>query len=226
MMSVDARFSVEVPIPFDVKQKAYELVQGGYVGQLSGCWLELLLIITRVFELGKTALSGHDSPTAGPFTADYVLEFSDLHHQIISFIPSGPVSSETLAAGYVYQNALLLYLYTTLSPTGLCFSGECRRKIDAVVEAAISQLSQIHSRDRVNTSLCWPLVIIGSCTDRTDVQFSIRERLQVMSHAIRLGNIKGALTLLEQVWVIPLSQRSPWTLCRIMQECGLWISFA
>jgi hypothetical protein len=226
MMSVDARYSAQSLCALDMERRAYKLVSSSYVGHLCGCWLELLLLIPRIFEFGRTALNGDDRIATDALGPDHVVRFSELHHQILSFVPSGPVHPETLEAGYVFQSAVLLYLLTVLEFTGTDMHGNYGHAVSTAVAKAMSHLARIDPTSRVNTSLCWPLVIIGSSTDSSDIQSDIRDRLQTMLMVIGLGNIRETLVLLEHIWTIPLEQRSPWTLCCTMQEYGLWISFA
>lgn len=226
MISVDARYSEQLLLASDMEQNAQELVRSKYVGHLCGCWLELLLLIPRIFELGRRIRVATDASTSVALSADHVIAYSELHHNIVSFIPSAAVPAETSEAGHVYQKAVLLYLLTTMNSNGSSLDGRHGNAVSTAVADAMFHLSQINPTARVNTSLCWPLAVIGSCTEDASTQSMIRGRLHTMLRTITLGNIKVTLDLLEHIWTIPLVLRSPWTICTTMQEHELWISFA
>lgn len=166
------------------------------------------------------------SPPTCP-SPDDIVTFSEIYHDIVSFEPNATVNSETCHAGYIFQQALLVYLLTAMCPMSDTTTGSKHGdKIKSAVQAAIEHLGQIRPMSRINTSLCWPLAIIGSCTADHDIQSIIRLRLQSMIQTIALGNMEQTLILLEHIWVLPLEDRSPWTICTAMQEHELWISFA
>lgn len=78
MISIDPTFS---SLPFlspDLEHQAKQLVEAGYLGQMCGCWLELLLLIPRIFEFGQRsrALGADSFPTPDDFMA-----FSSLQAQ-------------------------------------------------------------------------------------------------------------------------------------------------
>ena len=98
--------------------------------------------------------------------------------------------------------------------------------MEGAIAEAITALSQFPASVRVNTSLCWPLAVIGCCTADPGVQEILRARLQTMIDTIGLGNMRETLVLLERVWSQPVEETSPWTLYKTMQDQQIWISFA
>lgn len=112
ILSVDARYSTQIANVPDVERRAREMVRSQYVGPLSGCWLELLPVIPKVFELGRTVMQGEDVFIPIMLDSDHTIHFAELHHRILEFSPNSKVSSNVQEAGYVYQSAILLYLLT------------------------------------------------------------------------------------------------------------------
>lgn len=223
MISVDPTLYESPFIRPELEYQAQQLANTGYTGPLCGCWLPLLLLIPRIFELGRRSLAVDIKP---PFpTPDDFVTFSLLQSQILAFIPPAPPNSDVAICGYVHQHALHLYLLTCLvgnrTSRGLHSS-----YIDTSLEQAFYYLDQLSPVSRVHTSIGWALAVIGSCTVDASRQNKLRTRLDTMFHTLGLGNIRATTAVLEYVWAMPVAERSPWTLCRVMQEHQIWISFA
>lgn len=226
MLSVDPRYSEQLLLPSDIARKAQNLVDAQYVGDLCGCWLELLLFIPHIFELRRHVVLTYDVTQPIQLGADDIIKFSELHHRMSRFVPNFSLHSDTYQTCFFYQKAVILYHMTVLETGNQPLHGLHRDTIDATIADAMAHLELIPTTSRINTSLCWPLAVIGSCTNDALVQSSIRLRLQKMSETVSLGNIDKTLALLECLWCRPGPLRNPWTICEAMQEHDLWISFA
>ncbi|KAK6225699.1 hypothetical protein QIS74_01746 [Colletotrichum tabaci] len=283
MISIDVRLSDQLFLSNDLLLLATELVASSYIGSLCGCWLDLILLIPSVFDLGRRMM-GHDegSPVAGrrrqPSADDFIL-FAQLLSQIQNWQPNPTVSENVALAGYIYQKALLLYLHTALHPLSRDESNGHNinhnntdnssnsnnnnnnnnninnsinnsnnnnsnsntinnnnnslhsAAVQAAVSGALSHLAQLDPSVRINTSLCWPITIIGSCVTDRGQQAFLHERLGHMFATIGLGNIRQTSVLLQHVWdhneAVPADVGAgPWNVCRVMNEKQIWISFA
>ncbi|KAF2163488.1 hypothetical protein M409DRAFT_68426 [Zasmidium cellare ATCC 36951] len=211
LISVDARFGSLTFLDPELEVQAWRLLEKRYLGHLCGVWLELLLLIPRIWMYPSS---------------DDVALIGFLHHKIQCFHPPADAGTDVAAASRVYQQAMLLYLWTTLSNVGSLAEGPYSGMIKQVLSGAMACLEQIPFDGRVNTSLCWPLAVIGVCTTDEFQKMLIRSRLLVMKQTIKLGNIKQTLVLLEHAWASPSLHQGPWSLGRIMQENEIWISFA
>lgn len=243
MISTDPRHKVPSLSP-EVEAMARGLVEKGYIGQLAGCWLELLLIIPQIFHLGQRMMaSEHNGNGKTMPSPDDILAFGFLQSQIMAYFPDPAANPYSRLAGLVFKQAVLLYLWSILGTPAKTDSGGSRSSsqdsktaagaggshksfINMAVAEAISILGQFPATLRINTSLCWPLAVIGCCTTDPEVQNILRERLRTMLTTIGLGNMRETLTLLEHVWAQPGEEMSPWLLARSMQEHRIWISFA
>ncbi|CVL02568.1 related to C6 transcription factor [Fusarium mangiferae] len=223
MISTDPSASTRLVLSPDLEHKAQSLVGSGYVGQLCGSWLSLLLLIPRIFDFGHRRVAASVDP---PFpAADDFLNFGSLQFEITSFVPSPSASSEVTICGYIFQQALHLYLITALGV------GDERQvtqhmSLEHILASAFIYLEQLPASARINTSMCWALAVIGSCTTDEERRETLRQRLQTMFLTIGLGNISSTLSLLEHIWMRPQREQSPWIICRIMYEHEIWISFA
>lgn len=226
MISVNPLYSEQLLLSPEIAQKAQNLVESQYVGHLCGCWLEILLLIPRIFELRRRIVTTYDLTEPIHLGTDDIISFSELHHHILCFVPNLAIQTDTYQAYFVFQKAVLLYHLTVLETASTYPYGAHRSLINDVIRDAIVHLDQIPPNSRINTSLCWPLAVIGSCSKDESVQSSIRTRLRIMLDTVALGNIDKTLTLLEHMWRNSTGIQNPWTICDEMQEHDLWISFA
>ncbi|KAH8658039.1 fungal-specific transcription factor domain-containing protein [Xylariales sp. PMI_506] len=229
MIAMDPQYTTHALVDPDIIRMGTNLVNKQYTGQLCGCWLELLLLIPQIFQLGQRMRANNvkDGVSAAP-APDDVIMFGFLQAQIMAFTPPSTVHPHTALAGLVFKQAVLLYLWTILgnpcqhrSETNMYSS-----LITGAVSEALSVLGQIPVISRINTSLCWPIAIIGNCIATAVEQQTVRDRLEAMLGCIGLGNMRETLVLLEHTWAQAPEDISPWTLCKCMQEHQIWISFA
>ncbi|RSL82708.1 hypothetical protein CEP51_004987 [Fusarium floridanum] len=208
----------------ELESDTRRLIDSGYVGQLCGCWLHLLLIIVHIRKLGEQ--SRDVDCNSGFLAADDFLTFALLHAQIQSFEPSSPfLSDDTVLCGYLFKEATYLYLLTCPSqPQRL--GGPMRQTIKSSLDRAFENLRQVPASARINTSLCWPLVVIGSCVTDESLRDELRGRLQIMFLVLGFGNIRSSSLVLEYTWALPESEQGPWTLWQVMRDNDIWISVA
>ncbi|RAH51104.1 Zn(II)2Cys6 transcription factor [Aspergillus brunneoviolaceus CBS 621.78] len=236
MISIDARVSQQVLLNFDLEQSARQLLEVGYVGNLCGCWLELLLLIPCIFDLGRhwMMLPPTDDPDSGEQpaivpTADEIAMYGSLQAQIMRWAPLASVSPEVFLAGRIFQQAMLLYLYTALGgPRHFARSktGMHQMLVETAIAEAMSYLTQLSATARINSGLCWPIAVVGSCLSHPDHQENLRQRLTTMVSTFGLGNMHRTKLLLEHMWQMPLEEAGPWNICRAMEQNQIWISFA
>ncbi|PYH91985.1 hypothetical protein BO71DRAFT_400908 [Aspergillus ellipticus CBS 707.79] len=224
MISIDARVSTQLLLDFELEQRARQLLQSEYVGNLCGCWLELLLLIPCIFDLGRQWLMHDDQPTMP--TADDIAMFGSLQVQILRWAPYASVPPEVFLAGQIFQQAMLLYLYTSLGGFSRTENGMYQGLIETAITDGMSYLGQLSATARINSGLCWPIAVVGSCLSNPGHQESLRRRLTTMVNTFGLGNMQRTLLLLENMWEMPLDEAGPWNICRAMQRNQIWISFA
>ncbi|KAJ4010129.1 hypothetical protein NW752_009309 [Fusarium irregulare] len=181
---------------------------------------------TLIFHLGQVMSSPTVDGAISP-SPDNIVNFAFLQSQVMAFYPDPSVTPYTRLAGLVWKQAALLYLWTVLGKPHQQPEGSFQRAlVESAVAEAVTLLDQFPATVRINTSLCWPLAVIGCSTSDPSVQQVLRTRLQTMLDTIGLGNMKQTLVLLEHIWEQPPEQVSPWMLCRAMRERQIWISFA
>ncbi|KAJ5795774.1 transcriptional regulator family: Fungal Specific TF [Penicillium psychrosexuale] len=224
MISIDARFSGQIFLNLDLEQRSRELLQTQYVGNLCGCWLELLLLIPCIFDLGRQWIM--DDTQALIPTADDIAMFASIQAQILRWSPYPNVETEVRLAGLIFQQAILVYLYTSLGGFQYTRDGMYKGMVENVVTEAMSYLDELSPSARINSGLCWPIAVVGSCLLNPDQQNCLRGRLNAMTETFGLGNMNRTLLLLEAMWESPASEAGPWNISRAMQQNQIWISFA
>jgi hypothetical protein len=224
MISIDARFSGQLFLNLDLEQRSRELLQTQYVGNLCGCWLELLLLIPCIFDLGRQWIM--DDTQAVIPTADDIAMFASIQSQILRWSPYANVGREVHLAGLIFQKSILIYLYTSLGGFQYTRDGMYKGMVENAVTEAMSYLGELSPSARINSGLCWPIAVVGSCLLNPDQQDCLRGRLNAMTQKFGLGNMHRTLLLLEAMWQSPASEAGPWNICRAMQQNQIWISFA
>ncbi|ETN45934.1 uncharacterized protein HMPREF1541_00116 [Cyphellophora europaea CBS 101466] len=228
MISVNPTHNTQRILVPSLMAAAHQLLAEDYIGHLCGCWLQLLLLIPRVFDLGIRAYAPPVATEPAFPSSDDFVTFSALQANILSFSPAPDSRPDVKVAGLIYQKAVLLYLYTVLDalPRECSGPGPCENLIRVTLREAMELLAKLSPIARINTSLCWPIAVIGAVISDAVEQTILRDRLQTMFANIGLGNIEATTRLLDQMWLQPKEARNPWTICKTMQEHQLWISFA
>lgn len=224
MIAVDARASPQLFLPFELEQHARQLLSRQYVGNLCGCWLELLLLIPSIFDWGRQWVA-NDSPHVEPI-ADDIAVFGSLQAQILRWSPYAWVIPEVSLSGRIFQQAMLLYLYTAAGSLQRLENGMYQVMVDAAASEAMSYLSQLSPSARINSGLCWPIAVVGSCLSNPQQQDQLRCRLNAMVNTFGLGNMQRTLLLLEHMWQMPPGESGPWSIPQAMQERQVRFSFA
>lgn len=220
IISHDPQASLHDLLCDQLLQEGQHLADSGYIGSLCGCWLELLLFIPRIFKLRQHWITRGIQNT----TPDLVVEFSNIQSQLTQWEPKLHVTSPVALAGQLFRQSMLLYLHTILGKPSLGWENAHAATIQVAVTSALLCLEQLEATNQINTSLCWPIAVVGSCALCPQQRQSISNRLGVMAEAIGLGNITKTLEVLECMWL--QEKAGPWEIFTTMEEAGIWISFA
>ncbi|RGP77481.1 hypothetical protein FLONG3_4400 [Fusarium longipes] len=164
MISIDPQYNSQSLLSPDIEVRARNLVARKYVGQLCGCWLEILILICQIFHLGQVMSSPTVDGAISP-SPDNIVNFAFLQSQVMGFFPDPSVTPYTRLAGLVWKQAALLYLWTVLGKPHQQPEGSFQRAlVESAVSEAVALLDQFPATVRINTSLCWPLAVIGCST--------------------------------------------------------------
>ncbi|KAL4724177.1 hypothetical protein ACLX1H_008789 [Fusarium chlamydosporum] len=135
MISIDPQYNSQSLLSPDIEARARNLVARKYVGQLCGCWLEILILICQIFHLGQVMSSPTVDGAISP-SPDNIVNFAFLQSQVMGFFPDPSVTPYTRLAGLVWKQAALLYLWTVLGKPHQQPEGSFQR---ALVESAVSE---------------------------------------------------------------------------------------
>ncbi|KAF5254353.1 hypothetical protein FANTH_838 [Fusarium anthophilum] len=135
MISIDPQYNSQSLLSPDIEVRARNLVARKYVGQLCGCWLEILILISQIFHLGQVmslpTADGEISPSP-----DNIVNFAFLQSQVMGFFPDPSVTPYTRLAGLVWKQAALLYLWTVLGKPHQQPEGSFQRAPTGLEDAA------------------------------------------------------------------------------------------
>ncbi|KAF5561408.1 C6 transcription factor [Fusarium napiforme] len=135
MISIDPQYNSQSLLSPDIEVRARNLVARKYVGQLCGCWLEILILISQIFHLGQVMSSPTADGEISP-SPDNIVNFAFLQSQVMGFFPDPSVTPYTRLAGLVWKQAALLYLWTVLGKPHQQPEGSFQR---ALVESAVAE---------------------------------------------------------------------------------------
>ncbi|KAK2013500.1 hypothetical protein LZ32DRAFT_637639 [Colletotrichum eremochloae] len=209
-----------------VQSRAHVLASESFVGNLCGCWIELLLLIPRInrFAAQNTPLSATETT---PITGDRVAHFAMLHAETLAWSPYKVASPILRSSGIFYQNAVLLYLYTSAFEPAVPLNSLSADLVSTTISAALSRLEEIDPTDPINTLLCWPVAIVGACLSDEEQRDLVRQRLKKLEGSLTIANITDLLSLLEALWDDTAgAYAGPWGLHRLMKARNLWFSMA
>jgi Fungal specific transcription factor domain len=157
---------------------------------------------------------------------DEMTRFAVIQHKVHQWKPNASIESDVALLGLIYQQAILLYLYTAASSTRHTKNEQYEGLIETAIVKAMGSIRELLPTARVNTNMCWPIAIIGSLATNSADQQEIRNRLETMNVTLGFGNILQVLAILEEMWQHPSDLAGPWNICIAMQKLQIWISFS
>ncbi|KAJ4254001.1 hypothetical protein NW762_010404 [Fusarium torreyae] len=137
--------------------------------------------------------------------------YLSIEHEIKSWKCPVGTSSALQAVAYAYRGAVLIHLYrkmrqhlgadNTSWPAYETSLGALEEKIQATVTSAVESISHVPENDISESSLLFPLFIVGGEVTQYDQMELIRTRLESSYKKRRFRNISRALEVLEELWV-------------------------
>lgn len=162
---------------------------------------------------------------------DTISSFISLRTKILSW--KSNVSDEVHSmCGRIYQQALHIHLTSSFER----FDKSLRDQLESIdsysptVKAAfdnfIPLLQSVPVESPMTTTLCWPLVVFGSCAKKLEHRDAIRSHLVAMSTKLALVHAQESSRLLEILWAKgDPSLAHPLSLEMIMKDENLTILF-
>ncbi|KAI1061127.1 hypothetical protein LB506_011749 [Fusarium annulatum] len=152
-----------------------------------------------------------------PSTTDVEIEihpsrnYLSVEHDIETWTCPAGTPPTLQAAAYAYRGAALIYLYRQMrrhleaDPASFLACGTSLHtvndKLQMAVENTLGSIGQVPENDVSESSLLFPLFIVGGEVERTDQMEFVRARLQVSYNKRKFRNISRVLEVLEELWV-------------------------
>ena len=189
-----------------------------------GVDVELFRLIPKVSALINEQHVGLDGAIVSSW--ETTLGHKTLRSKISSW-KSNAEDSNIIICEEIYQQALLLYLESSLSSNN--YLSDVNHLL-ATIQDAFNSLTVLLGRlpleSTVSTVLFWPLAIFGSCASTPDQQDIVRQRLVSLQSGFGLRHIGRILCLLEELWArCDIPHRGPLVLSQIMKEISLRVYF-
>ncbi|CZR56113.1 uncharacterized protein PAC_06001 [Phialocephala subalpina] len=196
-------------IPFDDFLFSLEsLGNAESFGPMLGCAHGLFQLIPRVCQLGFEC---QWKQREGISSSSAAFEYTLLEAKIEKWQPpaerydAAEVPSELLAAGQIYQYALLGFLHTIYYGPDVT-NPELLSKVDVLIQRLFHVMSEDRWRNfdqptrtpAIATTLLWPYIILGSCM--RDPEHQIRIRSLLSRSPFEMTIVQRVLQLLEWLW--------------------------
>ncbi|PWY93226.1 hypothetical protein BO94DRAFT_512255 [Aspergillus sclerotioniger CBS 115572] len=209
----------------EVAEAGQELINIRYIGNLSGCWLALLLLIPRVVDFRRqyiTCIASKGEPSV-----DLMVMFAELHAELVQWTPDPAATPDVALAGNIYHQAVIVFLLSAVTNGKNRFlSGPLDMTLEKHISQGLEYLAKLPLSARLNTNLCWPITVLGSCLDDPHQQDIIRNRLISNRNLLGFRNIASTASILEHIWTCSEDERGPWKTPCVMDANQLWITFA
>jgi hypothetical protein len=167
-----------------------------------GCVHELCQLIPQVSSLAKKRQMEED---LGIQSWQTISSYLSLYATIEEW--KSEYNDEIYAlCGKIYQHTLLVYLassferYEQRSSSRVYSSDEYSPLVKLAFSNFMPLLESVPVDSPISSSLCWPLVVFGSCAKRPEHRELIRARLIAMSSIVGMGNAHETCSLLDALW--------------------------
>lgn len=196
-------------IPLDDFLSSLEsLGDGKTSGSMLGCAHSLFQLIPQISQLGLRRREEQDmSVSSGNLAFQYSLLEVKLEHwePSVDRYKNSEFPGQLLAAGRIYQYAILTFLHTTYYGSDVT-NPILLQKVDSLIlklfqlmkERKWAQPNQPKQTPAIATTLLWPYVIMGPCMRDPEHQLHIRSMLQRSPFEMTI--VQRVLQLLEWLW--------------------------
>lgn len=151
-----------------------------FSGMLLGCAYQLFVVIPYM----APVLSTRDDHPA-------FRTLDDVTREVQAWEPPWYCSPDWVSAGRLYQLAIKLILYDTITGT---------EKDPANMEDFVLLLRTIEVDSPITTTLCWPLAVAGLHAYTPAHRTAINEYLTAMFTKYRFGNLLQLRMILYRIW--------------------------
>ncbi|RFU27346.1 hypothetical protein B7463_g9004, partial [Scytalidium lignicola] len=215
----------------DVAQ-LFPLMKSSYTGTLGsgtiGCVHELCRLIPTVSSL---AMKRQKEESLGIESWETISTFLSLYTTIKKWESVCTDEFYTLC-GKIYQHTLLVYLassferYEQQANNDVFYGSEYSPLVGLAFSNFIPLLDSVPVDSPMSSTLCWPLVVFGSCAKLAEHRELVRARLLAMSSVIGMGNARETCSLLDILWSSgDYSQANPLSIEPIMKKEKMTVMF-
>jgi hypothetical protein len=132
-----------------------------------------------------------------PLTTSF---YNSLHQEISNWkVPCHITDPALIGFGRIYQQAMLLCLQITFYQHSVQ-SDELSTLVQSYIDHIITLFKDIPANSTVNTTICWPLAVLGSCVTTVKDREFVTHRLDDMYGRFHFGNLLETRKFLQTLW--------------------------
>lgn len=153
---------------------------------------------------------------------DEYATFAALRREIVLWSPPPNASKDFAHCGLIWQQAVLVFLYTSF----MKFSDkpfDLARLVDHAFRIVEVELRHLPYKAPIATTLNWPLAVLGSCLTRPEHQNLVRNHLSGLGDHLKMGCFRQLLQVLEVLWRSPLPKTGMSAFQEVTKEMGIVI---
>lgn len=186
---------IEFPLLF-----ANDILSHRAAGMLLGCAQGLFELIPQISRLSRRRLIEEED--FGRCSVETLNTYFHLRDHISQWnAPADGTESSHVICGLLYQQALLVYLESSIRKFEL-ISPESTSFIENALDRFVNLLNSLPVESPISTTLSWPIVVLGSCARSTRHREIIASRLEKLSKSLGMGCIRQSQRLLEKIWSV------------------------
>lgn len=193
-------------------------------GMLYGCAQSLFQLIPQISELSRRRMQ--DEQDYGRCSVENLNTYFRLRDMIEQHaLPLENVEASFAVCSLLYQQAILVYLETSIRKFELISPGHSSF-IENALNKFINLLNSLPVASPICTTLCWPIMVLGSWATSTYHCTAIRQRLEAMSEFLGMGCVRQCQRLLEIIWAYDSIYADSSGIQMVMNSNNLKISFS
>lgn len=196
------------------------LTTGNGTGALLGCAHGLFELIPQIYARSK--VSSNATTMMVEYYSPTYLDFQLLLTRIVEWLPPENTLSAFAACGKIYQQALLVFLYTSV---GTCYIDlwSLQSLKDQCLDTVQSLLESLPIHAPISGTLTWPLAMVGSCARTPEHRDMIRRRLNSLYEQLNISCFAQLLYVLEILWESGVENSDIFHLEQLMRELDILV---
>lgn len=198
-ITIDTASTQEIFIGSDMNILfSYDILKHRGSGMLYGCAQPLFELIPQISELSRRRMK--DERDYGRCSVENLNTYFLLRDKVEQYaVPTENTEVSFVICGLLYQQAILVYLETSIRKFELISPGHSEF-IENALNKFVNLLNSLPTASPICTTLCWPIMVLGSWATTNHHRTTIRRRLEAMSDSLGMACFRQSQNLLDTIW--------------------------